>query len=78
MFKEYLDDVDPAVVASLPPRAALAYHLISQGRTAEFVAAHEQQLRVPKPTVIRRGLRLYVDLPYLGDESVGVPTGSTT
>ena len=73
VFKEYLDDVDPAVVASLPPRRRLAYHLISQGRTAELVSAHEQQLRVPKPTVIRRGLRLYVDLPYLGDESVGVP-----
>ena len=57
IFAEYLSDVDPAVVASLPPRRRLAYHLISHGQTAELVEAHQRQLRVPKPKVVRHGLR---------------------
>ena len=73
VFKSYLDDVEPSVIAGLPPRRRLAYHLISHGQTAELVDAHEMQLRNRNPDVIRRGLHLYVDLPYLGDEAVGVP-----
>ena len=73
VFREYLADVDPAVVAGLPPRRRLAYHLIRENRTAELVQAHELQLRDPKPEVVRRGVRLYVRLPFFGDESVGVP-----
>ena len=73
VFREYLSDVDPAVVASLPPRRRLAYHLISAGRTAELVEAHQLQLRDPKPQVVRRGVHLFVRLPYFGDAAVGVP-----
>ena len=73
VFREYLADVDPAVVASLPPHRRLAYHLIGQGRTAELVEAHRLQQRDPRPQVVRRGVRLFVRLPFFGDESVGVP-----
>jgi CDP-glycerol glycerophosphotransferase len=73
VFRDYLSDVDPAVVASLPPRRRLAYFLIEQGRTAELVQAHQLQLRDPRPPVVRRGVRLFVQLPFFGDESVGVP-----
>ena len=73
VFREYLSDVEPAVVASLPPRRRLAYHLISRGQKAELVASHQLQLRNPRPKVVRRGLHLYVQLPYFGDASVGVP-----
>ena len=37
LYRTYLDDVDPSVIANLPPRRRLAYHLISQasdGRAA--------------------------------------------
>ncbi len=73
VFREYLADVDPAVVASLPPKRRLAYHLVSRGLTAELVEAHRLRLRTPKPPVIRRGLHLYAELPFFGDEAVGVP-----
>ncbi len=73
LFAEYLRDVDPAVIATLPARRRLAYHLISVGRTAELVEAHRLQLRDPKPRVVRRGLRLFVKLPFFGDRAVGVP-----
>ncbi len=73
VFREYLADVDPEVVASLPPRRRLAFHLIGQGRTAQLVEAHHQQQLDPKPEVVRRGVHLYVKLPFLGDASVGVP-----
>ncbi len=73
VFKDYLDDVDPAVIASLPPRRRLAYHLISAGRTDELTQAHQLQLRDPRPEVVRRGVRLYVRLPFFGDAAVGVP-----
>ena len=73
VFRDYLSDVDPDVVASLPPRRRLAYFLIEQGRTEELVQAHQLQLRDPRPPVVRRGVRLYVQLPFFGDESVGVP-----
>ena len=73
VFGAYLADVDPAVVASLPPRRRLAYHLISRGLTAELVEAHRLQLRTPKPKVVRHGLHLYADLPFYGDERLGVP-----
>ncbi len=73
VFRNYLKDVDPTVVASLPPRRRLAYHLISRGLTTELVEAHRLQLRTPKPAVVRHGLRLYADLPYFGDERLGVP-----
>ncbi len=73
LFGDYLSDVDPAVIATLPAQRRLAYHLISAGRTAELVQAHRLQLRDPKPRVVRRGVRLYVELPFFGDETVGVP-----
>ncbi len=73
VFREYLADVDPAVVASLPPKRRLAYHLVSRGLTAELVEAHRLRLRTPKPPVVRRGLHLYAELPFFGDEAVGVP-----
>lgn len=73
VFREYLADVDPAVIAKLPPRRRLSYHLIRENRTAELVEAHQLQVRGPRPEVVRRGVRLYVQLPYFGDSSVGVP-----
>ncbi len=73
LFGEYLSDVDPAVIATLPARRRLAYHLISAGRTAELVEAHRLQLRSPKPRVVRRGVRLFVQLPFFGDRAVRVP-----
>ena len=73
VFREYLDDVDPEVVASLPARRRLAFHLIGRGLTDELREAHRLMLRDPKPDVERRGVRLYVRLPYLGDPAVGVP-----
>ena len=73
VFSEYLSDVDPKVVAGLPPRRRLAYHLISRGMTAELVESHLAQLGQPRPRVVRKGVRLYADLPFYGDEAVGVP-----
>ena len=63
----------PPSSRACPPRRRLAYHLISAGRTAELVEAHQLQLRDPKPQVVRRGVRLFVRLPYFGDAAVGVP-----
>jgi CDP-glycerol glycerophosphotransferase len=73
VFRTYLEDVAPDVVASLPPRRRLAYHLIAQGRTRELQAAHLAMLAEPKPPVVRRGMRMYVRLPYFRDPAVGVP-----
>jgi len=73
VFRAFLQKVDPAVVAGLTPRRRLAYHLISRGLTAELLEAHRRQLGAPRAQVVRKGLRLFVALPYFGDELVGVP-----
>ena len=73
VFREYLADVDPAVVATLPAPRRLAYHLIGRGLTAELVQAHREQLRDPNPRVVRRGVRLYAELPFFRDPAMGVP-----
>jgi CDP-glycerol glycerophosphotransferase len=73
VFRKYLADVDPAVLAKLPPRRRLAYHLIQAGRTEELLQAHRLQLRGPRPVLVRRGVRLFVKLPFFRDPTVGVP-----
>ena len=71
---EFLRQVDPAVLKVLPVNQRLPYHLAGRGMVDELVEVM-RVARLPKRNnqFIRRGLRMYADLPYFRDRRVGIP-----
>jgi CDP-glycerol glycerophosphotransferase len=74
LVADYLDTVDPNLMADLAPRRRLAYELIRQRLPARLREAQELMAQ-PGATrqVVRRGLRLYAELPFRNDPDVDVP-----
>ena len=70
----YLDHVEDATLALLPPWERVAFELVRRGRIEETVqllrdsAAAKQNFEVA-----RKGFRLLAQLPFLGDPAVGLP-----
>ncbi len=71
---DYVRSAEPAVLAALPPMRRLQYHLIAHGM-AEELKELVDYLRTPanRGNVVRKGVRLYADLPFLGDSAKAVP-----
>lgn len=74
VVREYLTTVVPAVLDEIPAHLRLPYHLASRGMVGELVEVMDVARDPARNQLFRRrGLRLYADLPYLFDSSVGVP-----
>lgn len=72
--RDVLERVTPGIVDGLSPTRRLQYHLIRHGMVDELKEL-TAYLRVPanRGKVVRRGVRLYADLPFLEDPSKGIP-----
>lgn len=71
---DYLSRVPQSAINTLPPVRRLQYHLISRGMLPELLHVQEWY-RVPanRGNFVRRGVRLYADLPFRTDPDKAIP-----
>ncbi|MGW2343045.1 bifunctional glycosyltransferase/CDP-glycerol:glycerophosphate glycerophosphotransferase [Streptomyces sp. NPDC001661] len=68
----YLATTDPAVLDGLPATTRVKWHLVRARKMDELLEVLEFERR-GGPIPVRRRFRRYLDYPFLGDRSVGVP-----